>query len=135
VSQSPEEVPFVSVVDDDPSVRRSLRSLLLSSGFRGKAFASGAAFLAAPELAETRCLILDLAMPEMSGPELVCELRATRRLMPYVVLTASGVSDHATNQLWAGEAVAWLKKPASGSELLDSIRIAVTKDPRGRIGR
>ena len=71
---------LVSLVDDDESVRESLPDLLREFGFAVQAFASAPAFLDSDCLAQTRCLILDVAMPEMSGPELQKELaRETER--------------------------------------------------------
>src|SRR5271165_3039312 len=65
---------LVSIVDDDPSVLESLPDLVRTFGFASRAFASAEAFLTSELLEETKCLILDVAMPEMSGPELWREL-------------------------------------------------------------
>jgi FixJ family two-component response regulator len=119
------EPPLIAVVDDDAPVRRALSSLLQSSGFRVSAFPSAAAFLAWPELAEAGCLILDLAMPEMSGSELVSHLRATQQCVPFVVLSASADNARLRSQMIDSGAVACLRKPASGSELLAAVRRAV----------
>ncbi len=121
----PAESPLVVVVDDDPSVLRSLRSLLLSSGFRVQSFQSAAAFLASAEVTETRCLILDLRMPGMTGFDLVQSLRATHRLMPFVVLTAVADPQERERMMRNG-AVACLRKPSSGPDLVKAIRTALT---------
>ena len=68
---------LVSVVDDDESIRESLPDLLRQFGFAAKAFPSAEAFLASEALSDTRCLILDIAMPGMSGPDLQQELTAS----------------------------------------------------------
>jgi FixJ family two-component response regulator len=71
--------PLVSVVDDDESVRESLPDLLKEFGFAVEAFASAEDFLASDHLDGTKCLVLDIAMPGMSGPDLQRELAARQR--------------------------------------------------------
>jgi len=119
------EGPLVAVVDDDPSMLRSLRSLLLSSGFRVQTFDSAAAFLASAEAAATSCLVLDLSMPGMTGPELIAYLSAANRPVPFVVLTAVADPEQKARMMQSG-AVAFLRKPTSGPELLRAIRSAVS---------
>ena len=80
----------MSVVDDDESVRESLPDLLRQFGFAAQAFSSAEAFLASEALSETRCLILDIAMPGMSGPDLQQELIRRRQEIPIVFITAQG---------------------------------------------
>jgi FixJ family two-component response regulator len=127
--------PLVAVVDDDASVRRSLSSLLESSGFRVGSFASAIAFLAWPDLTEADCLILDLAMPEMSGSELLSHLRTTLQLLPFVVFSASADHPQVRTQMIDSGAVACLRKPASGPELLGAVRSAVARYSEGRIDK
>jgi FixJ family two-component response regulator len=79
--------PLVSVVDDDQSVRESLPDLLRQFGFAARAFSSADEFLASDCIAHTRCLILDVAMPGMSGPELQYELALRRQRIPIVFIT------------------------------------------------
>src|SRR6202008_1468228 len=76
-ARPPAAKPLVSVVDDDESVRESLPDLLRELGFQAKAFASADEFLTSDDIPATRCLILDIAMPGLTGPELQLEL-ATR---------------------------------------------------------
>ena len=83
------ERPLVSVVDDDESVRESLPDLLGEFGFAARAFSSAEEFLASDCVDQTRCLILDVAMPGMSGPELQRELKLRRQEIPIVFITAS----------------------------------------------
>ncbi|MBZ9766592.1 response regulator [Mesorhizobium sp. CA14] len=78
----------ISVVDDDRSVRESLPDLLKEFGFSVKTFSSANEFLISDSVDETRCLILDLAMPEMTGPELQLELARRGQLIPIVYITA-----------------------------------------------
>ena len=79
---------MVSVVDDDESVRESLPDLLRQFGFAAQAFSSAEAFLASDVVSETSCLLLDVAMPGMSGPELQQELIRRRQEIPIVFITA-----------------------------------------------
>src|SRR5215218_1538747 len=81
---------LVSVVDDDESVRESLPDLLREFGFAAETFASAEEFLASNVVSETSCLLLDIAMPEMSGPELQQELTRRRQQIPIVFITANG---------------------------------------------
>src|SRR5919106_6368074 len=82
------ERALVSVVDDDESVRESLPDLLRELGYAVRAFSSAEAFLASDCVGQTRCLILDVAMPGMSGPDLQRELRRSRREIPIVFIPA-----------------------------------------------
>src|SRR5262249_31983806 len=111
-------------VDDDVSVRESLPDLLREFGFAVEAFASAEAFLASDSLAAARCLILDIAMPGMSGPDLRRELALRRQEIPTVFITA-----HADTCVrpWLLEqgAVECLFKPFSDTELHDAVSAAV----------
>jgi FixJ family two-component response regulator len=127
-AHSPAEPPIVAVVDDDPSILRSLRSLLLSSGFRAQTFPSAAAFLASGEAAATNCLVLDLSMPGMSGADLVAHLSATSQSVPFVVLTAVADAEE-KNRMMQNGAAAFLRKPASGPDLVRAIRGALRNAP------
>jgi FixJ family two-component response regulator len=115
--------PVVSVVDDDASLRRSLRNLLLSAGFRVDTFVSAEEFSRSAERENTGCLVLDLGMTGMSGPDLLRHLAAAGSRVPVVVLTARGDEETRQRSLQAG-AVAFLKKPFDGDALLDAIRAA-----------
>lgn len=79
---------LVSVVDDDESVRESLPDLLRELGFEAMAFASAEEFLASDSIGITRCLILDIAMPGMSGPDLQLELIRRKLIIPIIFITA-----------------------------------------------
>jgi FixJ family two-component response regulator len=113
----------VSVVDDDESVRESLPDLLRQLGFAARAFSSSDAFLAS-EMAETRCLILDVAMPGMSGPDLQQELKRRHQQIPIVFVTAHA-DDALCGHLLACGASACLLKPFSDAELLNAISTAL----------
>jgi FixJ family two-component response regulator len=114
---------LVSVVDDDESVRESLPDLLRQLGFAAEAFSSAEAFLASAALSETRCLILDVAMPGMSGPDLQRELARRGQGIPIVFITAQG--DPAIRaHLLAQGAVECLFKPFGERALLDALDAA-----------
>ena len=83
---------LVSVVDDDESVRESLPDLLRQFGFAAQAFSSAEAFLASDVVKQTSCLLLDVAMPGMSGPELQQELLRRRQAIPIVFVTAMAIA-------------------------------------------
>ena len=114
----------VSVVDDDESLRRSLRNLLESVGFRVETFASADAFLRSTRREETRCLVLDLRMPGMNGLELLRHLSNRGVLIPTIILTAHSEDQTRQQSLHAG-AVAFMGKPFDGNALLDAVRAAL----------
>jgi FixJ family two-component response regulator len=115
---------LVSVVDDDESVRESLPDLIRQFGFEVEAFASAEAFLASERVQETSCLVLDIAMPGMSGTDLQGELANRRQAIPIVFITASG--DRTVRpQLMAQGAVDCLFKPFSETDLVDALNAAL----------
>jgi FixJ family two-component response regulator len=115
---------LVSIVDDDESVRESLPDLVRQFGFTARAFPSAEAFLASEVVGQTNCLILDVAMPGMSGPDLQQELASRRLMIPIVFITASG--DRAIRlRLLAQGAVECLFKPFSETALLDALNTAL----------
>ena len=116
--------PLVSVVDDDESVRESLPDLLGEFGFAAETFASAEEFLASDRIGETRCLILDVAMPGMSGPDLYRELLRRRQQIPTIFITAHG-SEATRPQLIAQGAVDCLLKPFSDTALREAIDAAL----------
>ena len=115
---------LVSVVDDDESVRESLPDLIRQFGFAAQAFSSAEAFLASDVLNRTSCLLLDIAMPGMSGTELQEELLRRRYAIPIVFVTATG--DRTVRPRVIGQgAVECLFKPFSETALLDAITAAL----------
>jgi FixJ family two-component response regulator len=115
---------LVSVVDDDESVRESLPDMLRQCGFAAAAFSSAEAFLASNVLGRTHCLILDVKMPGMSGPDLQRQLVTRGQKIPIVFITASG--DEAIRaRLLSDGAVECLFKPFSESALLDALHAAL----------
>jgi FixJ family two-component response regulator len=115
---------LVSVVDDDESVRESLPDLLRQFGFAVEAFSSAEAFLASEFVGQTRCLILDIAMPGMSGPDLQRELTRRRHQIPIVFITAHG-DDAVRPRVLAQGAVECLFKPFSDTALLAALDAAL----------
>ena len=116
--------PLVSVVDDDQSVRESLPDLLREFGFAVAVFSSAEEFLASDSIDRTQCLILDIAMPGMSGPDLQRELMLRRQKVPIVFITALRDETAGPRLLQQG-AVACLLKPFSETALMDAINAAL----------
>jgi FixJ family two-component response regulator len=115
---------FVSLVDDDESVRESVPDLLRQFGFSVRAFSAARDFLASDAISETRCLLLDVAMPDMSGPDLLRELSRRGQPVPIVFITAHA-GDSVRSQLMALGAVECLFKPFSEAALLAALETAL----------
>lgn len=118
---------LVSIVDDDASLRRSVGNLLRSAGLEAESFASAEDWLAALAVrGRTRCLVLDLRMPRMSGLDLLARLAADPVRPPVVILTAHGDADARARCLQLG-AVAFLEKPFRGAALLAAVASALAE--------
>jgi FixJ family two-component response regulator len=117
-------VTLVSVVDDDESVRESLPDLLKEFGFGALVFSSAEEFLASDCVSQTKCLILDIAMPGMSGPDLQRELKLRGREIPIIFITASTDKTVRPRLLEQG-AVECLFKPFSDTALLEALNTAL----------
>lgn len=116
--------PHVAVVDDDESVRESLPDLLRELGYEAKPFASAEDFLASGCIGDTRCLILDVAMPGMSGLELYRELVLQGHVIPVIFITALAGKSLPRTLLPEG-AVACLIKPFSEQDLRGALAAAL----------
>jgi FixJ family two-component response regulator len=116
--------PLLSVVDDDESVRESLPDLLREFGFAARAFSSAEEFLSSDCLDLTSCLILDIAMPGMSGPELQRELKRRGQAIPIIFITAS-INMTVRSRLVEQGAVKCLFKPFSDTALLEAVNSAL----------
>jgi len=116
--------PLISVVDDDESVRESLPDLLKAFGFAAQAFSSAEEFLASDSLTQTRCLLLDVAMPGMTGPDLQRELTMRLREIPIVFITATR-DESVRPRLIAEGAVDCLFKPFEETDLLQALNNAL----------
>jgi len=114
----------VSVIDDDESLRESLPDLLRQFGFAAEAFSSADEFLESGDLSRTRCLLLDIAMPGMTGPELQQELKQLGLNIPIVFITGHGDETIRPGLLKLG-AVECLLKPFSETALLAAIHTAL----------
>jgi FixJ family two-component response regulator len=115
---------LVSVVDDDESVRESLPDLLREVGYDVEAFSSAEEFLASESIARTRCLILDIAMPGMSGPDLQQTLALRGEKIPIVFITAQ-VDQTTRSRVLQQGAVQCLLKPFSDTALLNALAAAM----------
>ena len=116
--------PLITVVDDDESVRESLPDLLREFGFEAHTFSSAEEFLASGSVAETRCLVLDVAMPGMTGPDLQQELTRRDRSIPIVFITAQRDAT-VRPRLIARGAVDCLFKPFEPTDLLQALNTAL----------
>jgi FixJ family two-component response regulator len=118
--------PLVAVVDDDESVRESLPDLLREFGYSARAFSSAKDFLEAAAVDAARCLIADISMPGMTGPELHRELRSQGRAIPVIFITAH--KDEAMRaRLLAEGAVDCLYKPFSDTALQMALHVALDR--------
>ncbi len=118
----------VFIVDDDPSVRKSLLRLIRSGGWHGEAFASAEEFLALPPFSGTGCLILDVCMPGMMGPEL-CDVMAAKNItLPVIFLTGSAGFPEDIDP-WSVGAEGFLVKPVEAEELMQVVRQALERHP------
>jgi len=120
----------VFIVDDDASLRRSLRNLLKSAGFEVAACASAEAFLASGDRDSAACLVVDLRMPGMSGLDLLSHLASTGSPIPTIILTAHG-DDAARRRSMRAGAFAFFEKPFKSAALVDAVRKAVSTLARG----
>jgi FixJ family two-component response regulator len=125
---------IVFVVDDDRSVRDSLRRLFISVGLAVEVFPSAQAFLESPRPDSPACLVLDVRLPGLSGLDLQRELARTDSALPIVFLTGHGDIPMSVRAMKAG-AVEFLTKPVREQDLLDAIRLAIARDRAGRRDR
>lgn len=122
--ESASEPSLLSVVDDDEMLRESLPELLREFGFAARAFSSGQEFLSSNYVDETRCLILDVAMPEMSGLDLQQELKRRGQAIPIIFISGQKDED-VRKQAFRQGAVKFLYKPFSDSDLLEAVNAAL----------
>jgi len=127
---SPER-PVVFVVEDDPSMRPALESLIRSVGLRVQAFGSAREFLEQPRTAAPSCLVLDVRLPGLSGLDLQRQLTATGVPIPIIFITGHGDIPMTVQAMKAG-ALEFLTKPFRDQELLDAVRKAIEKDRAAR---
>ncbi len=118
--------PLISVVDDDESVRESLPDLLREFGFEAQTFSSAEEFLASESVADTNCLLLDVAMPGMSGPDLQRELKIREQSIPIVFITAQRDATIRPRLLAQG-AVDCLFKPFEPTDLVQALNVSIDR--------
>ena len=123
--------PTVFVVDDDESVRGSLRFLLRSAGLESRAFGSAPEFLGAYDPAQPGCLVLDVRMPGMSGLELQQELNLRGAVIPVIFITGHGDVPMAVEAMQHG-AHDFLQKPFRDEDLIERVQRALAKDAKAR---
>jgi FixJ family two-component response regulator len=123
--------PTVFVVDDDESVRSSLRFLLRSTSIESRAFGSAQEFLEAYDPTQPGCLVLDVRMPGMSGLELQQELNLRGAIIPVIFITGHGDIPMAVDAMQQG-AHDFLQKPFRDEDLIARVRRALAKDAKGR---
>ena len=114
---------LVSIVDDDESVRESLPDLLKEIGLASVTFSSAEEFLASDRIGRTQCLILDVAMPGMCGPELQEELTRRKIMIPIIFITGQ-LDERLGSRLIEQGAIACLIKPFSDAALLEALNSA-----------
>jgi FixJ family two-component response regulator len=123
--------PIVFVVDDDPSMRPAMESLIRSVGLRVKSFASADDFLHYGRPDAPACLVLDVRLPGLSGLDLQKELAAAGNPIPIIFITGHGDIPMSVQAMKSG-AVDFLPKPFRDQQLLDAIQIAIQKDAAAR---
>jgi FixJ family two-component response regulator len=126
-----ESRPVIAIVDDDPSVREGLKSLIRSAGWSVETFASAQEFLVRPRAKAPSCLILDLQLPDLSGLDLQKRMAATDLEIPIVFLTGHGDIPASVQAMKAG-ALEFLTKPVDEQDLLRAIQEAIDRDRRTR---
>lgn len=119
------DMPLIAVVDDDQSLRESLEGLIKFLGYKAAVFSSAESFLSSDVLTLTKCLILDVRMPKMSGPELQRELMRRRLKIPIIFITAHGDED-VIARVTADGAVDCLIKPFREETLLKALDRALS---------
>jgi FixJ family two-component response regulator len=126
--------PTVFIIDDDPSARRGVTRLVRAAGMHAESFASAREFLASEHCEGPGCVVLDVRMPDMTGPELQEELSKAEYCMPIIFISAHGDIPTATRAMKKG-AVDFLIKPVDRDELLEAIRMSLAKDADNRAQR
>ena len=121
------EPPVVFIVDDDPSMRPAMDSLIRSVGLRVQSFGSAKEFLDCKRPDAPACLVLDVRLPGLSGLDLQRELAAAHITIPIIFITGHGDVPMSVQAMKAG-AVEFLTKPFRDQQLLDAVRLAIDKD-------
>ncbi len=126
--------PTVFIIDDDPSARRGVTRLVRAAGLNADSYPSAEEFLSSGRIDEPGCIVLDVRMPEMTGPELQVELSKSEHCLPIIFL--SGHADvPIAAQAMKGGAVDFLTKPVGRDDLLAAISVSLEKDVENRLRR
>ena len=134
ITPRPSAPATVFIVDDDPSARQGLLWLVRSAGWRGEVFASAQEFLARPAFSETGCVILDVRMPGMTGPQLRDWMAARNISLPVIFLTGHGDVQMSVDAMKKG-AVDFLQKPVNDEALLQAIQRALERHAAAQLHR
>lgn len=126
--------PIVFIVDDDPSVRRSLERLIQSVGLAAKSFSSAKEFLQYGHGEDTGCLVLDVRMPEVSGLELQGKMSSAGILLPIIFISGHSTVPMSVRAMKAG-ALDFLQKPFDEQDLLEAIYRAIDRSRQERAQR
>ena len=126
--------PTVFIIDDDPSARRGLTRLVRAAGMNVESFASARDFLESGKYDGPGCIVLDVRMPEMTGPELQSELAKDEYSIPIIFLSAHADVETTAEAMKMG-AVDFLTKPVDRDDLLEAIRVSLAKDAENRAQR
>ena len=124
------EMPVISIIDDDASVRIATHNLIRSLGYKVQMFASAETFLESEQLDTTSCVIADVQMPGMNGVELQSHLRAQGRRVPFIFISAFPEETIRQRALRDG-AICFLAKPFDGCVLIDHLHAAL-EEYRGK---
>jgi FixJ family two-component response regulator len=124
--------PTVFIIDDDPSARNGLTNVVQAAGINVESFASAKDFIDSKRIEGPGCIVLDVKMPEVTGPELQEMLIQTDFCMPFIFLSAYGDVPTTANVIKKG-AVDFLTKPVDRDVLLEAIRYSITKDAENRL--
>jgi len=119
--------PTVFIIDDDPSARKGITRLVRAAGMNAESFASARKFLTSGRSDGPGCIVLDVRMPEMTGPELQEEMSRKEYCMPIIFLSAHGDVPTTAKAMKKG-AVDFLTKPVDKDDLLEAIRISLARD-------
>lgn len=119
--------PIVFVIDDDALIRDGIKSLIRSIGLRAETFASARDFMQATRTDAPACLVLDVRMPGLSGPELQRQLTDAQIHIPIIFITGHGDIPMSVRAMKDG-AMEFLTKPVRGQDLLDAVQNAIAKD-------
>jgi FixJ family two-component response regulator len=126
--------PTVFIIDDDPSARRGVTRLVRAADLNAEAYPSAEEFLASGRMDEPGCIVLDVRMPEMTGPELQAEVAKSEHCLPIIFL--SGHADVPIAALaMKGGAVDFLTKPVDRDDLLAAISVSLEQDAQNRMRR